>query len=101
VNEGGDSVINPEFRERVVWLEHNLFWDSPFPDNHLILCRNLAYTYFTEPVQQEMTRRFHQALLPRGLLVIGRKDRLPSGGERLFRRTGHPVYERLGGGDDG
>jgi hypothetical protein len=34
-------------------------------------------------------------------LVIGRKDRLPSGGERLFRRTGHPVYERLGGGDDG
>jgi chemotaxis protein methyltransferase CheR len=101
VNEGGDSVINPEFRARVVWLEHNLFWDSPFPDNHLILCRNLAYTYFTEPVQQEMTRRFHQALLPGGLLVIGRKDQLPPGVERLFRRTEHPVYERLGVGEEG
>jgi len=95
VTEGGDSVINLEFRARVVWLEHNLFWDSPFSNNHLILCRNLAYTYFTEPVQQEITRRFHQALVPEGLLVIGRKDQLPSGAEHLFRRAEHPVYERL------
>jgi len=95
VNEGGDSVINLEFRQRVVWLEHNLFWDSPFPDNHLILCRNVAYTYFTEPVQLEITRRFHDALLPGGLLVIGRKDQLPLGADHLFRRTEHPVYERL------
>ncbi|HVO85307.1 MAG TPA: CheR family methyltransferase [Syntrophobacteria bacterium] len=92
---GGDFVINPEFRERIVWLEHNLVWDSFFPNNHLILCRNVAYTYFTEPVQQETTRRFHQALLPQGLLVIGRKDQLPPGSDFLFRRTEHPVYERL------
>jgi chemotaxis protein methyltransferase CheR len=95
VNQGGDSVINLELRERVVWLEHNLFWDSPPRDNHLILCRNMAYTYFTEPVQHETTRRFHQALLPGGLLVIGRKDQLPPGADGLFRRTEHPVYERL------
>jgi chemotaxis protein methyltransferase CheR len=99
--EGGDSVINLEFRERVVWLEHNLFWDSPLPDNHLILCRNVAYSYFTEPVQQEITRRFHEALLPGGLLVVGRKDRLPPGTEHLFRRAEHPIYERLGVGEDG
>ena len=101
VNEGGEFVIAPELRERVVWLEHNLFWDSPVTDNHLILCRNVAYTYFTEALQQETTRRFHQALLPGGLLVIGRKDQLPLGVERLFRRTEHPVYERLGAGGDG
>ena len=101
VNEGGDFVIAPRFRERVVWLEHNLFWDSPFPDNHLILCRNVAYTYFTEALQQEISRRFHQALLPGGLLVIGRKDQLPLGVEHLFRRTEHPVYERLGVGENG
>jgi len=46
-------------------------------------------------VQHEITRRFHDALLPGGLLVIGRKDRLPSGTDHLFRRTEHPVYERL------
>jgi chemotaxis protein methyltransferase CheR len=91
----GNSVIDMKFRERVVWLEHNLFRDPPFPDNHLILCRNVAYTYFTEPVQQEITRRFHEALLPGGLLVIGRKDQLPPGAENLFRRAEHPLYERL------
>jgi chemotaxis protein methyltransferase CheR len=93
--EVGDSVIDMKFRERVVWLEHNLFWDPPFPDNHLILCRNVAYTYFTEPVQHEITRSFHEALPPGGLLVIGRKDQLPPGADNLFRRAEHPVYERL------
>jgi len=95
VSEGGDSVINMTFRDRVVWLEHNLLWDSPLPDNHVILCRNVAYTYFTEPVQQEITRGFHQALLSGGLLVIGRKDQLPPGVDHFFRRAEHPVYERL------
>ncbi|HYR03686.1 MAG TPA: CheR family methyltransferase, partial [Syntrophobacteria bacterium] len=95
VSEAGEWVINMKLRERVVWLEHNLFWDSPFPDNHLILCRNVAYTYFTEPLQQEITWRFHEALRPGGLLVIGQKDRLPPGTDHLFRRTEHPVYERL------
>ena len=96
VNEGGNFVISPAFFDRILWMEHNLLWDPPVPGNHLILCRNLAYTYFTEPVQQEITRRFHQALLPGGLLVMGRKDQLPPGTERLFRRAEHPVYERLG-----
>jgi chemotaxis protein methyltransferase CheR len=95
VSEAGDWIIDMKFREGVVWLEHNLFWDFPLPDNHLILCRNVAYTYFTEPVQQVITRRLHEALRPGGLLVIGRKDRLPSGAEHLFHRAEHPVYERL------
>jgi len=95
INHQGSFLLSPELSERVLWLEHNLLWDPPLPDSHLILCRNLAYTYFTEPVQQEVTRRFHQALLPGGLLVIGRKDRLPPDTDHLFRRTEHPVYERL------
>jgi chemotaxis protein methyltransferase CheR len=95
VNDRGDFLISPAFPDRILWMEHNLLWDPPVPGNHLILCRNLAYTYFTDPVQQEISRRFHQALLPGGFLVIGRKDRLPPGAEHLFRRAEHPVYERL------
>ena len=101
VNEGGSFVITPHVRNKVIWAEHNLLRESPFPDNHMILCRNLAYTYFTDPVQQEITRRFHEALLPGGLLVIGRKDQLPPGVEHLFRRAEHPVYERLDVASDG
>ena len=100
VNEGGSFVIDREIREKIVWLEHNLLWEPPVQGNHLILCRNLAYTYFAESPQQEITRRFRQALFPGGLLVIGRKDRLPPGAEHLFRRVEHPIYERLEGESD-
>jgi len=95
VNVGGSFVITPQIRNKVIWAEHNLLWEFPFPDIHLILCRNVAYTYFAEPMQYEITRCFHEALLPGGLLVIGRKDQLPPGADQLFRRAQHPVYERL------
>jgi chemotaxis protein methyltransferase CheR len=94
-NEGETFSLSPGFQERVHWVRHNLLWDEFFPDIHLIFCRNLVYTYFTEEVQQEITCRFHRALVPGGLLVVGRKDRLPPGTEGLFRQAEHPVYQRL------
>jgi chemotaxis methyl-accepting protein methylase len=96
-NEGGVFSVPHDFPERIVWLEHNLIWDPPISKNHLIFCRNLVYTYFTEFSQKEMSRRFHQALVPGGLLIVGRKDHLPAGSGKLFRLTRHPVYERMSG----
>jgi chemotaxis protein methyltransferase CheR len=94
-NEGGKFSLPDDFPSRVQWVEHNLAWEACFPDNHLIFCRNLVYTYFTEALQFELSRRFHQSLGPQGLLVVGRKDRLPPGTERLFRLAEHPVYQRV------
>lgn len=95
VNEGGVFSVPYGFSERIDWVEHNLMWDPPFQGNHVIFCRNLVYTYFTEPIQREITRRFHRALYPQGLLVVGRKDRLPSGTDELFRLLEHPIFERI------
>jgi chemotaxis protein methyltransferase CheR len=94
-NERGSFCLPSDFPKQIDWVEHNLIWDPPFPGNHLIFCRNLVYTYFTEPLQQEITRGFHQALVAGGLLIAGRKDRLPAGSDRLFQPRQHPVYERL------
>jgi chemotaxis protein methyltransferase CheR len=94
-NEGGTFSLPHDFPNKITLVEHNLIWDPPFPGNHLIFCRNLAYTYFTEPLQQEITNHFHESLLPGGLLVTGRKDRLPPSSERLFQQRQHPFYERL------
>ncbi len=94
-NEGGTFSLPHDFPNKITWVEHNLIWDPPFPGNHLIFCRNLAYTYFTEPLQQKITHHFHESLLPGGLLITGRKDRLPQGSERLFQQRQHPLYERL------
>ena len=95
INEGGTFCLPQHFFSRIHWVEHNLTWETPFPENHLIFCRNLVYTYFTDSLQLEITRRFHQSLEPRGFLVVGRKDRLPPGTEELFRLAEHPVYERV------
>jgi chemotaxis methyl-accepting protein methylase len=89
-------VLLDNLSQRIEWFEHNLIWEAPPLNNHLIFCRNLVYTYFTDSLQHEISRRFHQALVANGLLVVGRKDRLPPGGtEKLFRLAEHPIYERV------
>ena len=94
-NEGGTFSLLDNLSQRIEWFEHNLIWEAPPLRNHLIFCRNLVYTYFTDSLQHEISRRFHQALVANGLLVVGRKDRLPPGTEKLFRLAEHPIYERV------
>jgi chemotaxis methyl-accepting protein methylase len=87
--------LRHDLSQRIEWFEHNLIWEAPPLNNHLIFCRNLVYTYFTDSLQQEITRRFHQALVAKGFLVVGRKDRLPPGTEGLFRLVDHPLYQKV------
>ena len=94
-NEKGTFSLLHDLSQRIEWFEHNLIWEAPPLNNHLIFCRNLVYTYFTDSLQHQITRRFHQALAANGLLVVGRKDRLPPGTEGLFRLAEHPIYEKV------
>lgn len=43
----------------------------------LILCRNLAFTYFDEALQHQITRQLHSRLLPAGWLILGVHEKLP------------------------
>lgn len=94
-NAGGTFSLSQDFPTRVQWMEHNLIWEKPPENNHLVFCRNLVYTYFTDSLQQVITERLHHVLEPKGLLVVGRKDRLPPGTEKLFRLAEHPIYEKV------
>lgn len=44
---------------------------------HLILCRNLVFTYFALPLQRRILTGIREELLPGGVLVLGRHERLP------------------------
>jgi chemotaxis protein methyltransferase CheR len=46
---------------------------------HLILCRNLAFTYFEPALQQEVLQGIIQRLVPSGILLIGKRESLPDG----------------------
>jgi chemotaxis protein methyltransferase CheR len=94
-NEEGMFSLPQDFPTRIQWVEHNLIWEPPFMGKHLIFCRNLVYTYFVEQLQEKITRSFCESLVQGGLLVVGRKDRLPTRTDKLFELKEHPVYERV------
>ena len=59
----------------------------------LVLCRNLAFTYFLPEVQRRVLAKLLAALRQGGVLVIGRKERLPDDAPGLSSWTpGLPVY---------
>ncbi len=65
--------------------------DGPFD---LILCRNLAFTYFAAPVQTTVLDGLCERLTPGGALVIGGHERLPALPPDLVAEAGVPVYRR-------
>jgi chemotaxis protein methyltransferase CheR len=69
--------------------------DGPF---HLILCRNVVFTYFDAALQRQTLRGIVQRLRSGGALVIGVSESLPDGVEGLEPWPGgRAVYRRLPG----
>jgi chemotaxis protein methyltransferase CheR len=92
--DGGYRLL-PEARRDVRFEMLDLMRD-PYPqDQHLIICRNVII-YFERRVQEELFRRFRQALVPGGFLVLGKVEALfgpaathyqaVSNRQRIFRR---------------
>jgi chemotaxis protein methyltransferase CheR len=48
-----------------------------------VLCRNLAFTYFQEPLQRAVLAGIIERIRPGGFLVTGKQERLPEPAERL------------------
>lgn len=51
--------------------------ETPAGPFDLVLCRNLAFTYFAPAVQKRVLARVAERLLPGGCLVIGAQEELP------------------------
>ncbi|MGX2039536.1 CheR family methyltransferase [Methylocaldum sp. MU1018] len=75
--EQGRYCIKPEYRRPVNWAVQDLRKTMPDGPFDLILCRNLAFTYFSAALQRETLRRLDARLTPGGLLVIGAHESLP------------------------
>ena len=76
---------------------HDLGSEPPPGTFHLIVCRNVVI-YFERPVQERLFQSFADALLPEGLLVLGKVEtlvgpvrerlQLLDPRERIYRRPG-------------
>jgi chemotaxis protein methyltransferase CheR len=91
----GERRLRAEWRRGVAFRRQDLRHRMPAGPFHLVLCRNLAFTYFDEPLQREVLRRLATRLASGGLLVVGIHERLPVGDFGLEAAAGRlPVYRR-------
>lgn len=74
-----DYCLKPAFRSAVNFLVQDIRQTVPNGLFHLVLCRNLVFTYFAVEQQRDILKRMRTRLLPGGVLVIGVHESLPEG----------------------
>jgi chemotaxis protein methyltransferase CheR len=95
----GEQCLAPELREDITFRCQDLRAELPDGPFHLVLCRNVAFTYFAPPLQREVLARIMERLVPGGLLVIGAHESLPEGAPHLERAAGPlPIFRRTSPG---
>lgn len=70
-----NAIIRKEYREYVVFAQHNLAVDQVFNEFQLICCRNVMI-YFNHELQNRAIHLFHDSLSPLGYLALGIKESL-------------------------
>lgn len=86
----GDTV-RPAVRARVRFERADVRAFEPGTPLHVVLCRNVVFTYFDEATQLAFASRVAARLEPNGLLVVGKgesvpgEDFVPSGAPLIWR----------------
>lgn len=95
--EGALYCVRPRFRDPVSFVHADFTKTRPPGPFDLVLCRNLAFTYFAEDRQREALDRLMAVTTEDGYLVIGAKERLPGEPGGLRALDGGPIYRRVNG----
>jgi len=92
--DSGHYKVTRELRDVCLFSRHDVTADPPFSKLDLISCRNLLI-YFTASLQKQVIPNFHYALVPGGLLWLGRSETI-GGFSNLFALDDKPnkVYVR-------
>jgi len=73
-----EYCLRAAYRSGVEFRHQDIRRQQPEETFHLVLARNLAFTYFAESLQQQILARINGRLLPGGGLVIGKTESLPA-----------------------
>jgi chemotaxis protein methyltransferase CheR len=95
----GRFRIEPRFRQSIELRREDIRAVRPEGPFHLILCRNLVFTYFEQPLQCELLPSLVRRLLPGGALVLGLHESLPTGDWGLAAQLPQlPIFRRVESG---
>lgn len=70
-------VLREEFRDAVTFVRQDIRDTHPEGRFDIVLCRNLAFTYFDETLQREVLDSIKTVLSPAGVLSVGIHESLP------------------------
>jgi chemotaxis protein methyltransferase CheR len=85
--------IQPTFREGIEFEQQDIRTQMPEGPFHLVLCRNLVFTYFDLTLQQAVLQRILKRLILGGVLVIGVHESLPADVSQIqFSIEGTGIY---------
>lgn len=88
-------AIKDPLKEEVQWKVHNLIADNPPQIGfQSIFLRNNLLTYYKRESQIPAFRRVVGSLAPGGVLVIGRREKLPCEANELSALASHPYIFR-------
>jgi chemotaxis methyl-accepting protein methylase len=95
--EGQFYILNHAIRESIEFKEHDVLHEEPFLGMDIVLCRNLAFTYFSKESQVEVLKKIALSLKGKGYLVIGKEESLPLTYPRLFVPVfpNEKIYEKF------
>lgn len=75
--ENGFYALDRSIQESVEFRKHDILHEEPFMGMDIILCRNLAFTYFSKEAQIRVLKKIFISLKDKGYLVIGWDESLP------------------------
>lgn len=90
----------PEYRHDIEFRRQDIRETGPAGRFDLILCRNLAFTYFEPALQEELLTQLDRKLESLGYLVVGAHERLPKGATGWLRMDpALPIYRKEDSGE--
>jgi chemotaxis protein methyltransferase CheR len=75
----GEFRLRQDFRHDIQFIRQDIRQEMPVGPFDLVLCRNLAFTYFDKAVQRNLLSRISRRMVNGGILIIGRNETLPGG----------------------
>jgi chemotaxis protein methyltransferase CheR len=88
----GACHLRGEFRRNVRFRQQDIRKAMPAGPFDLILCRNLAFTYFEIDLQRAIESRLVERLVPGGALLVGSHEALPEPSPAVTRAATPGLY---------
>ena len=93
--QGNECCLRDAWRTGVEFRQQDIRQDQPAGPFDLVLCRNLAFTYFDSSMQLRILERLAERISAVGYLVVGRYETVPSGTPFISCAPGLGVYRRV------